>query len=726
MTVGQESKLELPTDIRKTIGIPVVVFFVVLIVGILLTHLSQSFFKTEQRLLMRELINSQASAIERRLSRSLSATFILAQEVRRSQGFFYDFETYADEVMVSIGGISNLQLAPDGIIQQVHPLKGNKKAIGHNILVDDKRRKEALAAVRERRMTLAGPFELIQGGIAVIGRNPVFLKKAEGDVFWGFTSALIYLDELLSVTDLKQLAERGYSYQLGRLHPDTGEENVFASHGSLAEIEFQSMDISVPNGQWFLRLGRPFSGEAAVFWLGYILSLTIAALLAFLVGRVLQEPARLHKKVVQQTQELEVMAYHDFLTGLANRRLFIETIQHELTNMVRRKEQTALLYLDLDDFKRINDSLGHDLGDKLLVEVAKRLKSKVRSNDLVARLGGDEFAILLPNVAGGKGVLSVAEMLMHSVSQPLMIDGHEIIINTSIGITLAPVDGDDANQLLRNADMALYASKEGGKNLFSFFNKQMQKTAMERVALEADMRSALREEQFKIAYQPIVNIKTGKVIGREALLRWLHPEDGLIMPDRFIPIAEQSGLIIEMGYWVIRDCCEQMAANLSRGIVLTPTSINLSVMQFQDPSFTDVITGILEETGISPSLITLEVTESLLMDDIEYAVERLTKLKQLGIMLAIDDFGTGYSSLAQLKALPVDSLKVDRCFIKDMIEDGDDRLLTQAIIAFAKKMGLSVVAEGVETEEQLALLHDWGCCKGQGYLFGRPAFEDEV
>lgn len=675
---------------------------------------------------MSELVNAQSSAIERRLSRSLSATRILAQGVRENNGLINNFEDYAEAVLKSVGGISNLQLAPDGIIRFIHPLKGNENALGHNILQDDRRRKEALLAVKEHRLTLAGPFELIQGGVAVIGRNPVYLPTPQGEQFWGFASALIFLEDLLKATELNSLEGRGYSYQLHRLHPDTGVNEVFASSASPLTADSYSVSIQVPNATWNLVVSR---SEPTPKWrstTGYIVSALAGLLAVWIVYYILQQPEKLRRTVIEKTRELEYHANNDALTGLANRRFLSEQLDRVLREHPRYSHPAVLMYMDLDDFKRVNDSMGHAAGDSLLQQIADRLKRSVRDSDLVTRLGGDEFGVLLLDSESVRDVSRIAEKIIDTVEQPVKLGNKSFVVSTSIGITMIPTDGQDNATILKNADLAMYSAKKSGKRNFCFYNQSLQAAAIAKQELEDDLSLAIDEKQFVLHYQPIVSLSTGELESCEALIRWQHPQKGLLYPDKFISAAEETGKIIDIGYWVIQTVCNQIKWTESGSKTLHRFSINLSPKQFKDPLLIEKIRTIIQSTDIDARLLELEVTESCVMEDVDAAIDMLAKLKELGITIALDDFGTGYSSLSLLKRLPVDRLKIDQSFARDLETDSDDQKIVEGLISMAHKLELRVVAEGIETEDQLKFLKSYQCDFGQGYLFSKPAPIDQL
>lgn len=447
------------------------------------TYLNIAAERNEQRLLMEEVMSAQSSNIERNLSQSLSTTYILAQEVRRSHGQFKDFDYFAEEVIQTLGGVSSLQLAPDGITKIVYPLTGNEVGIGHNLLQSDERRNEAWEAIRSKTLTLAGPFMLRQGRVGMIGRNPVFLESNGEPYFWGFTMALIYLDDLLKSTEIEQLQQKGYAYQLSRTHPDTGQKHIFArSSNDLDKLQIQKR-VRVPNGEWTLTLSRPTNTGWQVC-VGILISLLTAGIFTLLIHRVLLEPERLRELVKKQTILLQQLAFNDELTGLANRRAVTEQLDKAILQLQRDDKCLALMYIDLDDFKRINDTTGHQDGDQLLVEVAQRLKNTVRETDIVGRLGGDEFAVVLTNVKSTEHVRILANKIITQLSQPVQLAHSEAIVGASIGIALAPQDGNCSNELLCHADLAMYQSKRIGKNQFSFYDATMKKQRLSPTQIE--------------------------------------------------------------------------------------------------------------------------------------------------------------------------------------------------------------------------------------------------
>jgi diguanylate cyclase (GGDEF)-like protein/PAS domain S-box-containing protein len=424
-------------------------------------------------------------------------------------------------------------------------------------------------------------------------------------------------------------------------------------------------------------------------------------------------------------ERIQHLAHFDLLTKLPNRALLNDRLASAISYAKRNGTQLALVFLDLDRFKNINDSLGHHAGDLLLQIVSERLKSCVRESDTVARLGGDEFVILLSSVREPDDAANVAQKVIEIISLPFMLDGNEANIGTSIGIGIYPENGLDSASLVRNADAAMYHAKDNGRNNFQFFSPEMNDKAFERLALENDLRRALKREEFVLHYQPQIDILTRKIIGVEALIRWQHPERGFVPPINFIPLAEKCGLIVPIGEWVIRAACAQNIAWQKQGIAPVLTAVNISAQQFQQKDFKELLLAILDETGLAPELLELEITESAIMENAESMLAMLHSLKKMGLRLSIDDFGTGYSSLSYLKHFPIDKLKIDRSFVQDITDDSSNDALIETIINMGHNLKLKVIAEGVETVEQLATLEKLQCDEIQGYYFSRPLAPDD-
>ena len=429
--------------------------------------------------------------------------------------------------------------------------------------------------------------------------------------------------------------------------------------------------------------------------------------------------------IKQSQKKMEQLAYYDVLTGLANRSYFRDQLRKAIAMSQRGYYSFALLYFDLDEFKRINDTLGHDAGDELLKEVSRRLITRLREEDTIARLGGDEFAVILSGINDRTQASSIATNLQQAFAAPVKLGNHEVSISASIGITVAPEDAAEEELLLKHADLAMYEAKARGKNTFHFFSPDLNEAANERLLIENQLREAIRDHQFLLYYQPKIDLLDNTIVGYEALLRWLRPDNTLVPPLRFIHVAESTGLIVQIGEWIIWEACRFLSRQQARGYNVT-LSINLSVRQFKDDNLPEIVERILQRTGANPASVIFEITESMLMGDTDAAISQLNQLKRLGVSLSIDDFGTGYSSLSYLKRFPVDELKIDRSFVKDIPDDRNDMDIVAAIIAMAQKMNLRVVAEGVETAEQVEFLRKNACYQVQGYYFSVPLAEQEL
>ncbi len=416
----------------------------------------------------------------------------------------------------------------------------------------------------------------------------------------------------------------------------------------------------------------------------------------------------------------EHLAHHDPLTGLPNRLLFNARVEHAVARAQRTGDRMAVLFLDLDRFKDVNDSFGHPAGDELLREVARRLTACVRSDDTVARLGGDEFTILLEDLPDRETAGVVAAKSMQGLSAPFVVQGFEVYVTACIGISLFPEDGRDATTLLKHADSAMYRAKEEGRSSYGFYTAELTESTVERFILENSLRRAIQQGELVLHFQPQVSLLTGRIVGLEALVRWQHPEAGLIPPGRFVPLAEDSGLIEAVGSWVLHAACEQAAAWREAGLPAVRIAVNLSSRQVGDAGLTDAVRGALEETRLEPRWLELEITESVVMRHPEQAAQTLAALKSLGLSLAIDDFGKGYSSLGYLRRFPFDTLKIDRSFLKDIPSQRGDEAIARAVIALGHGLGLQLVAEGIETAEQVAFLEDHGCDAYQGNFFSPP------
>ncbi|MFZ5758200.1 MAG: putative bifunctional diguanylate cyclase/phosphodiesterase [Thermodesulfobacteriota bacterium] len=450
------------------------------------------------------------------------------------------------------------------------------------------------------------------------------------------------------------------------------------------------------------------------------------------IGALSRSFTEMRKNLLASQEQIRQLAYYDFLTGLPNRVMFHDFLQRTLARAQRHGEKVALMFIDLDDFKRINDTLGHKLGDELLKEVAKRLNAATRSSDylfreitgrepdMVARMGGDEFTVLLTFIRDANDPAVAARRILDDLSSAFFLDGHELYVGVSIGITIYPGDASSPEELIRNADIAMYHAKEAGKNTYQYFSHSMNEAALERLTMESELRRALDQREFLLHYQPLVDADSNRIVGLEALIRWQHPTKGIIPPNTFIPVAEESGLIVSIGEWVLRETVRQIRRWQEEGRRPVPVSINLASPQFRHVAIDRVISTVLRQEEIDPALLKVELTESILLQAEEEAVRMLQAIKDTGVQICLDDFGTGFSSLNYLKRFPIDVLKIDRSFVANIPGDKKDEEISAAIIALGKCLNLAVVAEGVEKKEQYDFLKGKGCDVIQGYYFHKP------
>ena len=700
-----------------------------------------------QRVVAIDTARAGVARLQLNINHALSATSALAALVRQGGGQVPHFEAVGAEILKLYPGIGAVQLAPAGVVRQVVPLAGNEKALGHDLLADSQRTKEAFLARDTGRLTLAGPFNLMQGGLGAVGRLPVFLPDAAGlPAFWGFTSALIRFPAVLNTAGFDDIERQGYQWVLWRTHPDTAQRQVIAASGADNLLAPASFGMTVPNGEWTFSIAPVAGwGDAAYQRNIMALGLFISLLVALLFGMLRHYPVRLRAEVQQRARseseealriaatafeaqqgQIDSLAFYDPLTQLPNRRLLLDRLDQALHASTRHARKSALLFVDLDNFKTINDTLGHHLGDQLLTLVAQRLKACSREGDTVAHLGSDEFVVMLEDLSediheAANQAESVGEKMLAALAKvyPLTSGAHHS--TTSIGITLFGSAQQESNEEpLKRAELAMFQAKAAGRNTLRFFDAQMQAEVSAHAMLEADLREAVQKQQFVLHYQPQV-VGNGRITGVEALVRWQHPQRGLVSPAEFIPLAEESGLILPIGQWVLETACAQLAQWAQNPELAHLTmSVNVSARQFSYPDFVDQIMAILEHTHASPNLLKLELTESMLVNDVGGITAKMGALKAHGVSFSLDDFGTGYSSLTYLKRLPLDQLKLDQGFVRSIVTDPNDAAIAKMVVVLAESLGLSVIAEGVELQAQADFLAHLGCHAYQGYLFSRP------
>ncbi len=571
--------------------------------------------------------------------------------------------------------------------------------------------------------TLGRPFFASKRQWLVIIRDITERKRAEEDlrlmakIFHGSTDAIVIADIRGRIIDANEAFTTITGYEkdmiLGK-HPISLISEKHNDH-----FHFELRYTLLKTGAWCGEVWtKRKDGEIYPIWLSIYSVKDENNVTTHFVGIFSDITAR-----KESENKLKQLAHYDSLTGLANRTQFIERLKWSIDIAKRDGKKTALMFLDLDRFKLINDTLGHQAGDLLLIEVAQRLTKSVREVDTVSRLAGDEFTIILNSIKSPEDAGFVAKKILDALAVSVLLEGREIFISTSIGIAIYPSDGLDVNHLVKNADTAMYHAKERGRNNFQFFSNKMNQKVQNELEMETNLRQALKNNEFTLNYQPQFDLNSQQMIGLEVLLRWKHPILGFISPALFIPHAEKSDLIITIGEWVLRTACERSMAWQAEGLKPVRISVNLSGMQLKQHNLIDKITQILCETKLPPELLELELTEGVLMDNAEMTINTLNKLKEMGIRLSIDDFGTGYSSLSYLKRFPIDTLKIDQSFVKDIVTDNDDNAIASTIIAMAHNLRLKVIAEGVETKEQLDILYEKKCDEVQGYYFSRPLIE---
>jgi len=560
------------------------------------------------------------------------------------------------------------------------------------------------------------------------GLNVVKVKlySLNGNTVYSTESKQIGADKseskgFLSAKNGKSASELTFRNQFYSLEGIVSDRNLIASYIPVIQRENDGVEavFELYSDVTDLIISLEESQTRLVTGVFAILAL-LYGFLYFIVHRAAIIMREQEKQKLQHAEEIHHQAHHDSLTGLANRKMFTDKLEEAIKRSKRFDKPFAVMFFDLDRFKLINDSLGHDVGDQLLCVASKRIASAIRETDSVFRMGGDEFTVIAESLNSPDDAAIIANRIIRNMSQPIQLESHELIVTTSIGIAIFPKDDNSIEQIIKDADAAMYRAKELGRNQFQFYTDDMNARSLERLAIENDLRKALKNKEFELFYQPKANSNGRDIVGMEALLRWRHPERGLMTPDKFLSYLEDTGLIIPVGEWVIEKACQDIRRWIDEGNQAMRVSVNLSSAQFRSDLLVSKIARILKETEIEPQYLELELTESMLVENTLSVIEILQQLKQIGVYISIDDFGTGYSSLNYLKSFPIDYIKIDRSFIKDLENSEKDAAITSAIATLAHSLNMQVVAEGVENEQQMEYLRSQGCQQVQGYLIGKP------
>jgi len=611
--------------------------------------------------------------------------------------------------------LRHVAIAPDLKVTFVHPVAGNEAAMGLDYRKTPAQMAAIQRAIDEREMIVTGPIKLVQGGTALVARLPVFLDHPN-QTFWGLITGVFHDRILFERVGLNQgfkgfdIAVRNQGGKTGEWNVFYGSETAFSENAVIADIDLPGdkwQIAALPKGQW------PTVGESAFKLWG------IAVILSLIFSTAIFSIMKNYREKLSALQSAKDRTNYDVLTGLSNRYYFSQMLEQTIEYHKRYKQKFALFYLNMDFFKEVNEEWGQQTGDELLCLLAERLRQNVRNDDLIARIAGDEFIIVLNNMASGTEAEILAEKLKQELAQSYSVEDEQIAVTNSLGVALFPQDGLTIDVLLQNAEKAMVQAKREGRNRIAFFNSELNEKLQRHVQIHNEILEGIRESQFEMYFQPIMDLESGSIKKCEALVRWNHPRKGLISPFHFISIAEQTGAIVPLGNWVLEETCHLLNRMKRLGLNIN-ISVNRSVVEFQPNLAIEEWLETLKTYAINPNELVFEITESLFMEGADQQLEKIHKLRNEGIGFSIDDFGTGYSAINYLRNYPVDFLKIDRSFVQDILTDSQDRTLVEVIIKMGQTLGIQVIAEGVEEPEQLELLRQFGCDYVQGYLLGKP------
>ncbi|WP_277253085.1 putative bifunctional diguanylate cyclase/phosphodiesterase [Neptunomonas phycophila] len=689
------------------------------VIFLLLLVLAYFFIKSESdQIIAEQKISSlgQVGVFRAQIERDINSVLAVLKALKAEVAVDMDlseehFPTVARELLLENKLLTHLNIAPDLTIKYIFPSEGKEHLIGTSYNVYSRQMPLIQEAIKHRNLAVSPPQVLSDDSTAIVARYPIFIETDEEPFFWGIVSALIDQNDLFAAL-LNESDLGGYRVAVGELGDEGGMKTVFVGDSSVLEQEPVIDVIQLPIKRWFLA-ATPVEGwsvPSSRLWMMWGLSVVVSGFIAcgvFLLGRVYNDKTR-------AVNTANYRANYDVLTGLPNRYHFSQRLNSLIREVKREEQGFAVFFIDIDYFKQINDSAGHAIGDQLLIEFSDRLKQSARDSDIVARLAGDEFVVVLRNIEDVIQADLLAEKMQKKITQPFNMNNRQYSISASMGIAMYPLDGDDVSSLLLHSDQAMYAAKRAGRNGYFFFNEGMQDEAEHFLDVHNNILKGIQENQFVLHYQPIMSLNSGRIVKCEALIRWKHPDKGLMQPDEFIPIAERTGAIRELGNWVLKQACKDQRKFMENDIDIQ-IAINRSVNEFYSTRAYEKWKAIIRENGIDCRKLVFEITESLFMDKHVNRINVVSALRKMGIEFAVDDFGTGYSAINYLRSYPVNYLKIDKSFIQDLLHDEQDRTLVEVIVKMGTALNIGVIAEGVENDGQVDVLRSFGCEYIQGY-----------